>query len=125
MKCPLYSQYSSYLKLVKLGSWFPRVFSSMLGKAGERVPAACKHLSKHPPLRISTLTPWISPNTDRCKRLLFDVLVQTCGEQFADPPRADSPNTYIAPADSALIDRMPSRDLFGLAAASATTVTYA
>ncbi|KAI0776395.1 hypothetical protein BC629DRAFT_1594898 [Irpex lacteus] len=62
----------------------------MLGKAGERVPAAY-----------------------RSKRLLFDILVQTCGEQFADPPSSSSVLAYISPAESTLVDRGPSKNLFG------------
>ncbi|KAI0691869.1 hypothetical protein BC835DRAFT_1359660 [Cytidiella melzeri] len=61
----------------------------MLSKAGERVPAACN------------------------KRILFDILVQSCGEQFADPPTAGRRSAYIDPAETPLVDRGLSKTLFG------------
>ncbi|KAI0337616.1 hypothetical protein BDW22DRAFT_1363876 [Trametopsis cervina] len=57
---------------------------SMLSKAGERMTIAYRY-----------------------KRILLDVLVNTCGEQFVEPPAADSPHTYIAPVESAQVERAP------------------
>ncbi|KAI0689159.1 hypothetical protein BC835DRAFT_271332 [Cytidiella melzeri] len=62
---------------------------AVLSKAGERVPAAY-----------------------RCKRLISDILAQSCGEQFVDPPRDGSPSAYITPAESAFNDPLPSKKIF-------------
>ena len=43
----------------------------------------------------------------------MDVLVQTCGEQFADSPTSSSIIAYISPAESVLVDRTPSKNPFG------------
>ena len=51
--------------------------------------------------------------TDRYKKMLFDLLAETCGEQFVE--RGPSPtvkSSYIDPSQSSFFDPMPS--IYGL-----------
>lgn len=50
-------------------------------------------------------------HTDRYKRLLYDVLAQTCGEEFVEPPTADSRGAYIAPAEATYVDPVPAKSV--------------
>ena len=75
------------------------------------MPVACKHSSLN--LIVSWRLTTHSP-PDRYKRVLFDVLAQTCGEHFVQPPPVDPDSSlasaYITPAEASFVDPAPTRN---------------
>ena len=78
----------------------------MMAKAGERMPVACTPL---PPFHLVSLT---KPplRADRYKKVIYDTLLQLCGEQFVEPLPATSYHRpgYVAPSESVYADPAPS-----------------
>lgn len=82
--------------------------SSMIAKAGERMPVACKSLTK--PYIHEYIIDEVNSPTDRYKRVLYDTLAHICGPQFVEPLPANSYHRsgYIVPSEAVYADPAPS-----------------